>query len=240
MKKFLSVCGSVWLGPIGSIVAGLAILVMRDPSPRRADASFDYLGALGPACLIFGILWLLLYATDQDGRKLSRSAVVPPERLAYEGADVSLLQAEVAARVKEAADFKVALQRKNEELRHLRASLNRADLKAVNEGVAAFLLAAEFLAKRIEAGKETPAQALPQLMGAVDELLEAAQLKKGLPQPGDRLAELPAQSCTVFAKLEAPTSGQKGQIVEVRNSWVGFMSGEQLVIVSPSRVSVYV
>lgn len=237
MKKFIAAFGSLWLGPIASIVIGLAVLVFHNPPTGEEPPRFDYVGAIGPGCLIFGVLWLLLYATDQDRRDAGRSA---PVRVPYEGGDVALLQDEIAARVKEAADFKAALERKNEELRLLRASLNRSDLKAVNEGIAAFFLSAEFLAIRIQAGKETPDKALTQLMEAADELLVAACLQKGMPRPGERLSELPAGSCTVINKLDAPTPEQKGLLVEVRNSWVGFMSGDQLIIISPSRVSVYV
>lgn len=242
MKSLRSRICSLWWGPIVCFAAFLFILVSQDAHPRGNTRTFDWLTFGEPFFGIAGLLWLMLYAAEHERaaeaqpQKVDSSSILIP----YEEPDVVLLKEEVASRVKEAADFKTALERKNEEIRGLRSSLNRADLKAVNEGVAAFLLAAEFLTQRIHAGKESPENALPQLMEATDELLAAAGLKKGLPKPGDRLADLPAGSCTVFDKIPSPTPELKGTLVDIRNSWVGFMSGEQLVILSPSRVSVYV
>ena len=96
------------------------------------------------------------------------------------------------------------------------------------------------MCERAASGKEAAAKVLPQIAEAADELIVAAQLEKGRPNPGDRLADLPPNSCTIFNRIPAPTPEQKGQLVEVRNCWVGFRSDAQLVIVNPSRVSVYV
>lgn len=242
MNKIRSVLGSLWFWSVAPALAGLAFLIIRDRPLTQGVPVFDVMDGGAFTLLIFGSLWLLFYAIEYDALQSGRGrpAGLPTLGGSPEGQDVVRLNEEVAARIKEVADFKAALERKSEELRNLRASLNRADLKAVNEGIAAFLLSAEFLAMRIAAGKAAPDSALPELMTAVDDLLEAAQLQKGLPKPGDRLADLPPQSCTVFLKIDAPTPDKKGQLAEVRNSWVGFMSGNQLVIVSPSRVSVYV
>lgn len=242
MSKLRALAVSLWFWTVAPAVIGLGFLVVRSRPLEGGRSTFDSLDGCAFAMLIFGTLWLIFYSVEYDAYRSGKVARLAPSD-GDSGAvseDVARLNAEVAARIKEVADFKAALERKNEEIRGLRSTLNRADLKAVNEGIAEFLLAAEFLAMRIAAGKAAPDAALPELMAAVDDLLDAAQLKKGLPQVGDRLAELPPQSCTIFSKIDAPTPDKKGQLAEVRNSWVGFMSGSQLVIISPSRVSVYV
>ncbi len=242
MSKIRALAVSLWFWTVAPAVIGLGFLVVRSRPLAGSNATFDFFDGCAFAMLIFGALWLIFYSVEYDAYHSGKAAQVAPSE-AGSGAgsdDITRLKAEVAARIKEVADFKAALERKNEEIRGLRSTLNRADLKTVNEGIAEFLLAAEFLAMRIAAGKAAPDAALPELLAAVDDLLDAAQLKKGLPQLGDRLAELPPQSCTIFSKIDAPTPDKKGQLAEVRNSWVGFMSGTQLVIISPSRVSVYV
>jgi hypothetical protein len=242
MSKIRIAFGSLWFWTVAPAVLGLAFLVIRNRPLGAAGNAFDFMDGVAFTMLNFGSLWLLFYSVEYDAVRAGKvaSAGLPGAGAASEGEDVDRLRAEVSARVREAADFKAALARKDEELKQTRASLNRADLKSINEGIAAFLLSAEFLAMRISAGKAAPDSALPELMAAVDDLLQAAQLTKGMPKPGERLADQPPQSCTIFSKIDAPTPDKKGQLAEVRNSWVGFMSGGQLVIVSPSRVSVYV
>lgn len=249
MKKLIDViCSRQW-GSVFSILVGLGILVLRDAPRKEAAASFDYVGALSYFLLIFGGLLLLLYATSSDRAQPSAPAapVASGKRVASEEKseprpddDMARLQRELSARVKEAADFKAAIERKNAELDSMRAKLNRKDLAGVNEAVAALFQSVEFLCERAASGKETADKVLPQIAEAADELIIAAQLEKGRPNPGDRLADLPPNSCTIFNRIPAPTPEQKGLLVEVRNSWVGFRSDAQLVIVNPSRVSVYV
>ena len=246
MKKLIDViCSRQW-GSVFSILVGLCILVLRDAPKKEVAADFDYVGALSYFLLIFGGLLLVLYATASD-RAQPAAPVASGKRVASEEKSesrpddaVARLQQELSARVKEAADFKAAIERKNAELDSMRAKLNRKDLAGVNEAVAALFQSVEFLCERAASGKESPDKVLPQVAEAAEELLMAAQLEKGLPKPGDRLADLPPNSCTIFNRIAAPTPEQKGLIVEARNSWVGFRSDAQLVIVNPSRVSVYI
>jgi dsDNA-specific endonuclease/ATPase MutS2 len=144
------------------------------------------------------------------------------------------------ARAQEAADFKKAIEKKNQEIEALRAAQNRSDLKEVNEAIAGLLQSVEFFKQRLAAQKDTLENLLPQVEDAIGDVLERAKLVKGLPEAGQRLADQPVDSCTIFNRLPAPTPEQKGQIVEVRNSWVGFKVDQRLVIVSPSRIAVYV
>lgn len=246
MNKLIELIRSLWWGPIVSVIAALAILVFRDPPHHESGDAFDYIGAFAFGLLIAGILWLMLYATDierrQDLEEKARrtssakfTAVTAPAELS-----VTRIEQDLALRVKEASDFKAAIERKNAELDALRSKLNRKDLVAVNEAIAALYQSVEFLCERAATGKESSEKVLPQIAEAADELIVAAQLEKGRPNPGDRLADLPPNSCTIFNRIPAPTPEQKGQLVEVRNCWVGFRSDAQLVIVNPSRVSVYV
>ena len=246
MKKLIEVIRSLWWGPLVSVIAALAILVFRS-SPRHDEAAaFDAVGALAFGLLIAGILWLMLYSTDIDRRQAleekSRRPSSSPPSVPVIPSDSSVVQVEneLASRIKEAAEFKTAIERKNAELDALRSKLNRKDLVAVNEAIAALYQSVEFLCERAATGKESPDKVLPQIAEAADELLASAQLEKGLPKPGERLADLPPNSCTIFNRIPAPTPEQKGQLVEVRNCWVGFRSDAQLVIVNPSRVCVYV
>jgi Skp family chaperone for outer membrane proteins len=246
MKKLIDIiCSRQW-GSVFSILVGLSILVLRDAPKKEAAAAFDYVGALSYFLLIFGGLLLVLYATASDHAQPA-APVASGKRLASEEKSESLpdevvarLQQELSARVKEASDFKAAIERKNAELDSMRAKLNRKDLAGVNEAVAALFQSVEFLCERAASGKEAADKVLPQIAEAADELIVAAQLEKGRPNPGDRLADLPPNSCTIFNRIPAEKPEQKGLLVEVRNSWVGFRSDAQLVIVNPSRVSVYV
>ena len=246
MKKLIELIRSLWWGPIVSVITALAILAFRDSPPNVEGAAFDYVGAFAFGLLIAGILWLMLYATDvercQDLDEKSRRTSTGKSSVASVTTDSSIsgVAQELASRIKEAADFKAAIERKNAELDTLRSKLNRKDLVAVNEAIAALYQSVEFLCERAATGKESPDKVLPQIAEAADELLASAQLEKGLPKPGERLADLPPNSCTIFNRIPAPTPEQKGLLVEVRNSWLGFRSDAQLVIVNPSRVSVYV
>jgi hypothetical protein len=148
--------------------------------------------------------------------------------------EVQELRRALEVRVQEAADFKKAIE--NEALR---AGQNRSDLKEVNEAIAGLLQSVEFFKQRLAAEKDTLDNLLPQVEEAIDDVLERAKLVKGLPAVGQRLADQPVDSCTIFNRLPAPTPEQKGQIVEVRNSWVGFRVDQRLIIVSPSRIAVY-
>ena len=249
MKKLIDIiCSRQW-GSVFSILVGLSILVLRDAPKKEVAAAFDYVGALSYFLLIFGGLLLVLYATASDRAQPSAPSapVASGKRVASEVKSeprpddaVARLQQELSARVKEAADFKAAIERKNAELDSMRAKLNRKDLAGVNEAVAALFQSVEFLCERAASGKEDAAKVLPQIAEAADELIVAAQLEKGRPNPGDRLADLPPNSCTIFNRIPSDKPEQKGLLVEVRNSWVGFRSDAQLVIINPSRVSVYV
>ncbi len=246
MKKILdAICSRQW-GSVISVVTGLCILVFRDAPRQGVGAPFDYVGAFSFFLLIFGGLLLVMFATAAERGRPADAPVAPKaekeagKTASGSGDDVSRLRQDLEARVKEAADFKAAIERKNAELEALRAKLNRKDLVAVNEAVAALYQSVEFLCERASSGKESPDKVLPQIAEAAEELLVAAQLERGLPKPGDRLADLPPNSCTIFNRIPAPTPEQKGLLVEARNSWVGFRSDAQLVIVNPSRVSVYV
>jgi Skp family chaperone for outer membrane proteins len=250
MKKLIDIiCSRQW-GSVFSILVGLSILVLRDAPKKEVAAAFDYVGALSYFLLIFGGLLLVLYATASDRAQPAAAPAAPAasgKRVASEEKPeprpddaVARLQQELSARVKEAADFKAAIERKNAELDSMRAKLNRKDLAGVNEAVAALFQSVEFLCERAASGKEAADKVLPQIAEAADELIVAAQLEKGRPNPGDRLADLPPNSCTIFNRIPSDKPEQKGLLVEVRNSWVGFRSDAQLVIINPSRVSVYV
>jgi hypothetical protein len=246
MKKIIdAICSRQW-GSVLSVVIGLCILVFRDAPRQGVGAPFDYVGALSFFLLIFGVLLLVMYATGSERGRQAEVVVAPKVAVSAEKpespaeGETTKLRQELEARVREAADFKVAIERKNSELDSLRSKLNRKDLAAVNEAVAALYQSVEFLCERAASGKEPADKVLPQIAEAAEELLVAAQLEKGLPKPGDRLADLPPNSCTIFNRIPAPTPEQKGLLVEARNSWVGFRSDAQLVIVNPSRVSVYV
>lgn len=155
-------------------------------------------------------------------------------------AEVQELRQALEARAKEAVDFKNAIEKKNREIETLRAGQNRSDLKEVNEAIAGLLQSVEFFKQRLAAQKDTLENLLPQVEEAIGDVFERAKLLKGLPEVGQRLADQPVDSCTIFNRVPAPTPEQKGQICEVRNSWVGFKVDQRLVIVSPSRIAVYV
>ena len=155
-------------------------------------------------------------------------------------AEVQELRQALEARAKEAVDFKNAIEKKNREIETLRAGQNRSDLKEVNEAIAGLLQSVEFFKQRLAAQKDTLDNLLPQVEEAIGDVFERAKLLKGLPEVGQRLADQPVDSCTIFNRVPAPTPEQKGQICEVRNSWVGFKVDQRLVIVSPSRIAVYV
>lgn len=155
-------------------------------------------------------------------------------------AELQELRQALEARAKEAVDFKNAIEKKNREIEALRAGQNRSDLKEINEAIAGLLQSVEFFKQRLAAQKDTLENLLPQVEEAIGDVLERAKLIKGLPEAGQRLADQPVDSCTIFNRVPAPTPEQKGQIVEVRNSWVGFKVDQRLVIVSPSRIAVYV
>jgi soluble cytochrome b562 len=155
-------------------------------------------------------------------------------------ATLTELQQELEARKREATDFKKAIETKNREIETLRASLNRADLKEYHEGIANLLQSVEFFKQRLALGKEAPEAFLPQVEEGILEVLDRTKLIKGIPEVGQRLADQPTNSCTIFNRIPAPTPEQKGIIAEVRNSWVGFQVESRLEVVNPSRVAVYV
>jgi len=155
-------------------------------------------------------------------------------------ATLTELQQELEARKREASDFKKAIETKNREIETLRASLNRTDLKEYHEGIANLLQSVEFFKQRLALGKEAPEAFLPQVEEGILEVLERTKLIKGIPEVGQRLADQPTNSCTIFNRIPAPTPEQKGIIAEVRNSWVGFQVESRLEVVNPSRVAVYV
>lgn len=172
---------------------------------------------------------------------VDKPAEVAPAPAAVAGsAEVQELRQALEARAKEAVDFKNAIEKKNREIETLRAGQNRSDLKEVNEAIAGLLQSVEFFKQRLAAQKDTLENLLPQVEEAIGDVFERAKLLKGLPEVGQRLADQPVDSCTIFNRVPAPTPELKGQIVEVRNSWVGFKVDQRLVIVSPSRIAVYV
>ena len=170
---------------------------------------------------------------------VDKPAEVAPAAVAG-SAEVQELRQALEARAKEAVDFKNAIEKKNREIETLRAGQNRSDLKEVNEAIAGLLQSVEFFKQRLAAQKDTLDNLLPQVEEAIGDVFERAKLLKGLPEVGQRLADQPVDSCTIFNRVPAPTPEQKGQICEVRNSWVGFKVDQRLVIVSPSRIAVYV
>lgn len=170
---------------------------------------------------------------------VDKPAEVAPAAVAG-SAEVQELRQALEARAKEAVDFKNAIEKKNHEIEILRAGQNRSDLKEVNEAIAGLLQSVEFFKQRLAAQKDTLENLLPQVEEAIGDVFERAKLLKGLPEVGQRLADQPVDSCTIFNRVPAPTPEQKGQICEVRNSWVGFKVDQRLVIVSPSRIAVYV
>ena len=214
MNKLIELIRSLWWGPIVSVIAALAILVFRDPPHHESGDAFDYIGAFAFGLLIAGILWLMLYATDIERRQ------------------------DLEEKARRASSAKFTAVTAPAELSVTRIEQDLA--LRVKEASAALYQSVEFLCERAATGKESSEKVLPQIAEAADELIVAAQLEKGRPNPGDRLADLPPNSCTIFNRIPAPTPEQKGQLVEVRNCWVGFRSDAQLVIVNPSRVSVYV
>ena len=170
---------------------------------------------------------------------VDKPAEVAPAAVAG-SAEVQELRQALEARAKEAVDFKNAIEKKNHEIETLRAGQNRSDLKEVNEAIAGLLQSVEFFKQRLAAQKDTLDNLLPQVEEAIGDVFERAKLLKGLPEVGQRLADQPVDSCTIFNRVPAPTPEQKGQICEVRNSWVGFKVDQRLVIVSPSRIAVYI
>ncbi len=170
---------------------------------------------------------------------VDKPAEVAPAAVAG-SAELQELRQALEARAKEAVDFKNAIEKKNREIETLRAGQNRSDLKEVNEAIAGLLQSVEFFKQRLAAQKDTLDNLLPQVEEAIGDVFERAKLLKGLPEVGQRLADQPVDSCTIFNRVPAPTPEQKGQICEVRNSWVGFKVDQRLVIVSPSRIAVYV
>ncbi len=172
--------------------------------------------------------------------KPAEVAPAPAPAAVAGSAEVQELRQALEARAKEAVDFKNAIEKKNREIETLRAGQNRSDLKEVNEAIAGLLQSVEFFKQRLAAQKDTLENLLPQVEEAIGDVFERAKLLKGLPEVGQRLADQPVDSCTIFNRVPAPTPEQKGQICEVRNSWVGFKVDQRLVIVSPSRIAVYV
>lgn len=170
---------------------------------------------------------------------VEKPAEVAPAAVAG-STEVQELRQALEARAKEAVDFKNAIEKKNREIETLRAGQNRSDLREVNEAIAGLLQSVEFFKQRLAAQKDTLDNLLPQVEEAIGDVFERAKLLRGLPEVGQRLADQPVDSCTIFNRVPAPTPEQKGQICEVRNSWVGFKVDQRLVIVSPSRIAVYV
>ena len=141
MSKLRALAVSLWFWTVAPAVIGLGFLVVRSRPLEGARSTFDALDGCAFAMLIFGTLWLIFYSVEYDAYRSGKAARLAPSEgdTGAVSEDVARLNAEVAARIKEVADFKAALERKNEEIRGLRSTLNRADLKAVNEGIAEFL-----------------------------------------------------------------------------------------------------
>jgi hypothetical protein len=147
-----------------------------------------------------------------------------------------MLQSELAARIREAAAFKVELEAKNAEIAALKSGLNRSDTTELNEAIAQLHVGFEF--ERGRADGEF-AQVLAGLSESVDSLFTAAALIKGAPTPGERFVDQPAGSCKVFKTELTSDAALKGTIKAVRSPWVGFMANGKLKVITASNVSVY-
>lgn len=154
--------------------------------------------------------------------------------------ELTQLKAELHMRHEEAIQFKLALENKNSEIDLLRSGINRSDLQSVNEAIATFNESFEFSLSRVQSSQVDAATALSEIFKSVDELFTAASLIKVRPKEGALLIDQPPGSITIFSKVPAPSPDLKGRLKEVRNSWVGFTSNDKTIIISPSRVSVYV
>jgi hypothetical protein len=154
--------------------------------------------------------------------------------------ELTQLKAELQMRHQEAVQFKLALENKNAEIDLLRSGINRSDLQSVNEAIATFNESFEFSLSRAQSSQVDDATAMSEISKSVDELFTAASLIKVRPKEGDLLIDQTPGSITIFSKVPAPSIDLKGRLKEVRNSWVGFTSNDKTIIISQSRVSVYV
>ena len=154
--------------------------------------------------------------------------------------ELTRLKAEIQMRHQEAVHFKLALENKNAEIDLLRSGINRSDLQSVNEAIATFNESFEFSLSRAQSSQVDDATAMSEISKSVDELFTAASLIKVRPKEGDLLIDQTPGSITIFSKVPAPSIDLKGRLKEVRNSWVGFTSNDKTIIISQSRVSVYV
>lgn len=154
--------------------------------------------------------------------------------------ELTQLKAELQMRHEEAAQFKLALENKNAEIDLLRSTIKRSDLQSNNEAIATFYESFEFTLSRAESSLVSGTSPLSEISKSVDELFITVSLIKVRPKEGDLLIDQPPGSITIFSKVPAPSPDLKGRLKEVRNSWVGFTSNDKIIIISPSRVSVYV
>ena len=154
--------------------------------------------------------------------------------------ELTQLKTELQMRHEEAAQFKLALENKNAEIDLLRSTIKRSDLQSINEAIATFYESFEFSLSRVQSSQVDAATALSEIFKSVDELFTASSLIKVRPKEGALLIDQPPGSITIFSKVPAPSTDLKGRLKEVRNSWVGFTSNDKTIIISPSRVSVYV
>jgi hypothetical protein len=181
--------------------------------------------------LTFGVLGLLLWASEADKLLSTETAAITP--VPFEKSDVS---AELEARIREAAAFKVELEAKHAEIAALKSGLNRSDATELNEAIAQLYVGFEFERGRAEGEF---AQVMAGLSESVDSLFAAASLVKGAPNSGDRFIDQPAGSCKVFKTEPTTDASLKGTIKVVRSPWVGFMANGKLKVITASNVSVY-
>jgi hypothetical protein len=217
-KPFLA-----WCGPVVLIVIALGLFVFFFDNDLMSFFAF--------LSLTFGVLGLLLWASEADKLLSTETAAITP--VPFKKSDVS---AELEARIRESSEFKIELEAKLAEIAALKSSLNRTDAVELNEAIAQLYVGFEF--ERGRADGEF-AQVLAGLSESVDSLFTAAALIKGAPTPGERFVDQPAGSCKVFKTELTSDAALKGTIKAVRSPWVGFMANGKLKVITASNVSVY-
>jgi hypothetical protein len=227
--NFTSYFLNAWWGAILLFCTGLSLLLAYGERPSALFVSFTM--------IILAVLWLLLWATDVDrNSKASRQGSRSMVGGAADSVGLSMLQSELAARIREAAAFKVELEAKHAEIAALKSGLNRTDDAELNDAIAQIYVGFEFERGRAEGEF---AQVLAGLSESVDGLFAAAALVKGAPTPGERFVDQPAGSCKVFKTELTSDVALKGTIKAVRSPWVGFMANGKLKVITASNVSVY-
>jgi len=187
--------------------------------------------------IVSSVTWLLLWSAVVEGIKSKKDTVVDARSNSDAIAQNSFKNStELEARVREAATFKAELMAKQEEIAALKAGLSRADTAVINEAIADFFIAYEFERRREEGSSSN---ALDGMLQPMEQLLAAACLVKGYPNPGERFVDQPAGTCKVFKTEPAGSPELKGTIKVVRSPWVGFMVNGKLKVIVACNISVY-